>query len=217
MAEAVDSVNVSAFVSIHAALDCLNNKNPAALTVPLPLSQRRYDRSTLDHLRNQLIAINARCRGQVDCRPPQWIELVDFHFDYRDFRTPKGKIYVLVAVSEATYPAAEIEDRSAPQHHPDAVEARYCLVVRNLTIETAVLLQWIKSLDVTPSRSGKEWLIEAMKSIPPDGIGWGSQKCYAQKLEREMAAAAKTNKKIKPLTWKTIQSRLSEIGKPRPV
>ena len=168
MAEAADSVNIPAFVSIHAALDCVHDRNPALLTAPL--SRRRYDCSTLDHLRDRLIAMSARCRGQVDRKPPQWIELVDFHFDYHDFPTPEGEIAVLVAISEATYPAAEIEDRSAPQYHPDAAEARYCLVARNLKVETATLLRPAEQPDSAPQtdiRSNKDWLNGRQKMFHP--------------------------------------------------
>lgn len=60
------------------------------------------------------------------------------------------------------------------------------------------------------SRSSKTWLISAVQNIPPDDRAHGWKRRYARKLAAMMAEEARTNKKIKPLGWASIQARLSE-------
>ena len=140
MAEAVYSLSVPPLVSIQAALDCIHDNNPAVLTAPI--YRRRYDRQTLDRLRDRLIEIGARCRGQIDWGRQDWVELLGYRLAYRSFLNQLTGI--VVAVSRATYPPTDIKDRSAPVRPAGAAEPRFRLVARNLMVESRPLLAPIR-------------------------------------------------------------------------
>jgi hypothetical protein len=82
----------------------------------------------------------------------------------------------LVAVSDASYPAAESNDQSAPKHWPGALDT-YGLVVRNLKIETAPLLK-VTPIAATPSVPLSDGVIDGgsaetaveLREAPRDGV-----------------------------------------------
>jgi hypothetical protein len=213
LVEASTSVNIPRLVSIHAALDCLHDRDRAALTAPF--SRRRYDHSTLKRLRDDIIAIGARCRGQVDWRSPDWIELIDYHFEYRDFLGSEGIIPVLVAVSNASYLAAEIKDRSAPKPWLGAIDTRYCLVARNLVIETTPLLR-LAHIAATTSAPPSDGVTDASSAetarelveAPTDGVII-REVIRAVYDEAERTSAKPPN--INELPGK-VQSKLKDLG-----
>lgn len=107
-----------------------------------PISRRRNDRQTLDRLRDRLIEIGARCRGQIDWGRQDWVELLDYRLAYRNFLNQLTGI--VVAVSRATYPPTDIKDRSASVRPAGAAEPRFRLVARNLMVESRPLLAAIQ-------------------------------------------------------------------------
>jgi hypothetical protein len=128
---------------IAVALDALHDSDVSALT--FPPSGRRYDQATLDRLFDRLIRIGARVRGQIDRQRPSTIENLEL-LDYRlEYRAHLGThLHTIVAVSKHVYPTSDVKDRTAERHWPDAAEPSYRVVVRNLEVETAPLVQVVK-------------------------------------------------------------------------
>jgi hypothetical protein len=130
-------------VRIGAALDCLHDANPPALSAPL--SHRRYDSATLARLWTAMITNGIRVRGEIDHGRPQWIEpaeMMDYELAYTTFPVVGlARVNVVVALSRRAYPADQITDRSAPSQYPDATAPYYRLVAINLMVDTVPLLR----------------------------------------------------------------------------
>jgi hypothetical protein len=150
---------------IGQALDCLHDATSEPIVAPSSL--RRYDAKMLDHLRNRMIDEGMRLRGRLDRGRPQWIEpdeLSDYVFEYRNFLIAgRGIVPIVVAVSQSSYPASEVKDRSVEVRRHDTVEPSYRLVIRDLKVETESLLQ---SLDVATSNKKRPKENESRKALP---------------------------------------------------
>src|SRR5262249_29876190 len=71
----------SGFVELARALDALHNNDVGALTGRAAL--RKYPTAFLENAYRRLLRLGVRMRGNVDGRPAEEIELIDYRISYR--------------------------------------------------------------------------------------------------------------------------------------
>jgi hypothetical protein len=197
-------------VPLEAALNFLHDGDPAALAAPL--TERHYNRRTLDSLRDCLSRTGARVRGQIDNDPPRWIEsveLLDYILEYEMFLVPGGWKGIITPVSKLTYFAEQTKDRDFPVRFPGSPEPKYRRALRNATVETALLLKlWPRG-----GRGSAGWIMEELARMRTKGEVSADTRItsLARELEQRMHRAARADDSIRPIKQRSIANMLRNL------
>jgi hypothetical protein len=127
---ATPAPDIPSRVPLEAALNFLHDGDPAALTAPL--TERYYDRRTLDNLRNRLAQSGARLYGRIDHGPLQQFEaaeILGFVLEYETLPVLSGGLPV------------DVITPMSKQKYFDPAKRLCRHALRNVQVETTLLLK----------------------------------------------------------------------------